>query len=159
MGNPSRQRVAIIGAGLAGLSAAHVLRKKADVTIFEREDRLGGRVLTSKRPPGEHGAEFLLGSEKELQRLIHKLGIGLTPCDKEWPGYFFNNKFSQGKPEHVVEELLPPKSVCRSTKLFQLVQREPWPKTKKRFDQWLLSFLEADQAATRFVRIVAPQRP
>lgn len=154
MGNPSRQRVAIIGAGPAGLSAAYHLRGKADVTIFEREDRIGGRVFTSQQPPGEHGAEFLLGSEKELQHLIHKLGVGLTPCDKEWPGCFFNNKFAHGIPEQVVEELLPPKSACRATKLFQLVQREQWPKTQKRFDQWLLSFLEADQAATRFFRML-----
>ncbi len=154
MKSNSKPKVAIIGAGLAGLSAAYHLRNKADVTIFEREDRIGGRVLTSKQPPSEHGAEFLLGSEKELQHLIHKLEIGLTPCNKEWPGCFFNNKFAQGKPEQVVEALLPPKSACRATKLFQLVQRESWPKTKKRFDQWLLSFLEADQAATRFVRML-----
>ena len=154
MSKRSKHRIAIIGAGLAGLSAAYELRDKAEVTIFEREDRIGGRVLTSHKPPGEHGAEFFLGSEKALHHLLYELGIAPLPCDKAWPGYFFNNKMAQGKPEQAVKELLPSKSACRAAKLFQFVRREQWPKTKKRFDQWLSSFLEGNQAATRFVRML-----
>ena len=154
MGKHSRHRVAIIGTGLAGLSAAYHFRSKADVTLFEREDRIGGRILTSKNPPGEHGAEFLLSSEKELHRMIHKLGIEPLPCDREWPGYLFNDKVVQGKPEQVVEELLPPKSACCAAKLFQLVRREQWPKTTKNFDQWLSSCLAGDKHAIRFVRML-----
>ncbi|KAJ8611119.1 hypothetical protein MRB53_038114 [Persea americana] len=40
-------RVGIIGAGFAGLRAADVLiRRGAEVTIYEARDRLGGRVST-----------------------------------------------------------------------------------------------------------------
>lgn len=39
-------RVAVIGAGAAGLSAAYHLRDGADVTLFERDDRAGGHANT-----------------------------------------------------------------------------------------------------------------
>lgn len=43
-------KVAIIGAGLAGMSAALELRKAGyDVTILEANDRIGGRVFTVRR--------------------------------------------------------------------------------------------------------------
>lgn len=42
------QRIAIIGAGAAGLSAAHALREKGytNITIFERTNRVGGKCCT-----------------------------------------------------------------------------------------------------------------
>ncbi|OCC10624.1 NAD(P)/FAD-dependent oxidoreductase [Streptomyces sp. PTY087I2] len=46
MSQPTRPRVAIVGAGVAGLSAAYHLRDRARITIFEREDRLGGHANT-----------------------------------------------------------------------------------------------------------------
>ena len=38
------KHLAIIGAGISGLSAAHFLKDKYDVTIFEKEDRPGGLI-------------------------------------------------------------------------------------------------------------------
>lgn len=38
------QKIAIIGAGISGLSAAHFLRGKYEVTIFERENCAGGLI-------------------------------------------------------------------------------------------------------------------
>ncbi|MER7699888.1 MULTISPECIES: FAD-dependent oxidoreductase [unclassified Streptomyces] len=46
MSQPTRPRVAIVGAGVSGLSAAYHLRDSARITIFEREDRLGGHANT-----------------------------------------------------------------------------------------------------------------
>jgi uncharacterized protein len=46
MSQPIRPRVAVVGAGVAGLSAAYHLRDRARITIFEREDRLGGHANT-----------------------------------------------------------------------------------------------------------------
>lgn len=38
------QKIAIIGAGVSGLSVAHFLKDKYDVTVFEKDDRPGGLI-------------------------------------------------------------------------------------------------------------------
>lgn len=38
------QKIAIIGAGVSGLSAAHFLKDKYEVTVFEKDDRPGGLI-------------------------------------------------------------------------------------------------------------------
>lgn len=42
------QKIAIIGAGISGLSAAHFLKKKYDVTIFEKESEPGGLIRCNR---------------------------------------------------------------------------------------------------------------
>ena len=44
--SPSTPKIAIIGSGIAGLSAAHFLEKQFDVSLFEKNDRLGGHTNT-----------------------------------------------------------------------------------------------------------------
>jgi uncharacterized protein len=43
---PSKPRVAVIGAGVAGISAAYHLRGSAEITLFERDNRAGGHAHT-----------------------------------------------------------------------------------------------------------------
>lgn len=61
-----RQRVLVIGAGMAGLAAARILHDKGhDVTVLEARDRLGGRVWTSGKwpdAPVDLGASWIHGS-------------------------------------------------------------------------------------------------
>ena len=40
------QRIAIVGGGISGLSAAHVLHRTHDVTLFEADHRVGGHANT-----------------------------------------------------------------------------------------------------------------
>lgn len=42
--NMIMRKVAIIGAGISGLSAAHFLKDRYDVTVFEKDDRPGGLI-------------------------------------------------------------------------------------------------------------------
>jgi len=42
----SPRRVAVVGSGIAGLTASWVLRRECDVTLFEADDRLGGHAHT-----------------------------------------------------------------------------------------------------------------
>jgi monoamine oxidase len=57
-------KAAVVGAGLAGLTAARELhRAGADVVVLEARDRVGGRVWSQELANGaivERGAEFLL---------------------------------------------------------------------------------------------------
>src|SRR5437773_3539320 len=42
-----REKIAIIGAGIAGLGSAYFLHKKFDITIFEKNDYAGGHAYTT----------------------------------------------------------------------------------------------------------------
>lgn len=44
--NERRQSIAVIGSGIAGMSAAWLLSQKHDVTVYEKNDRLGGHSNT-----------------------------------------------------------------------------------------------------------------
>ena len=46
MSVPSETDVVVVGAGLAGLTAAREMRKRGrDVVVLEAQDRVGGRTL------------------------------------------------------------------------------------------------------------------
>ena len=45
-----RQRIAVVGSGISGLSAAWLLSRAHDVTLYERDDRLGGHANTVEVP-------------------------------------------------------------------------------------------------------------
>ncbi|HXT18883.1 MAG TPA: NAD(P)/FAD-dependent oxidoreductase [Gemmatimonadaceae bacterium] len=69
--------VVIIGAGAAGLAAAHALDERGyDVLVIEARERVGGRVFTlrdrSTPIPIELGAEFIHGSATETQSILHR---------------------------------------------------------------------------------------
>ena len=74
--------VAIIGAGLCGLSLAHTLAARGQrVAVFEARDRVGGRVLTHICP--HTGAALDLGptwywpqTEPRMAALLDHLGLG-----------------------------------------------------------------------------------
>ena len=51
--NPNAQKIAIIGAGISGMGAAHMLGRDNRVTLFEAEKRLGGHARTVMA--GQHG--------------------------------------------------------------------------------------------------------
>ncbi len=74
-------RVAVIGAGLAGLAAAEELaRAGADLDVFEARDRVGGRVWSSRFGDDtiEHGAEFILPGSTATTSAAQRLGLGLV---------------------------------------------------------------------------------
>ena len=56
-----RERIIVVGAGVAGLAAARALQDCCDVVVLEARDRLGGRVWTdhSLGVPVEFGAVWI----------------------------------------------------------------------------------------------------
>ena len=98
--------VVVIGAGMAGLTAARALAEAGlKVLVVEAQDRIGGRILT--RHIGEEaielGAEFIHGRPPELWALIDEAGLetyerkgtqlcfedgALSDCGGEIDGFF-----------------------------------------------------------------------
>jgi monoamine oxidase len=72
--------VVVLGAGIAGLSAADWLARRGHrVLVLEARDRVGGRIDTRHQAgwplPLEAGAEFMHGLPPALERLRRELGL------------------------------------------------------------------------------------
>ncbi|MBU0994355.1 MAG: FAD-dependent oxidoreductase [Proteobacteria bacterium] len=47
------KKIAIVGGGIGGLTAAYLLNQKYDITLFEKESRIGGNAYTHKTQSGD----------------------------------------------------------------------------------------------------------
>jgi len=114
-------KVAIVGSGIAGLAAAHVLKGKVDLTLFEAGDYFGGHThtvdvtLPTPQGPITQGVDtgFLVLNERtypQLIRLLAELDVATTPSDMsfsvqahdfargrpvQWSGSSLNTVFAQ----------------------------------------------------------------
>ena len=81
----SRKRVLVLGAGLAGLSAAYELVAAGhDVVIFEARNRAGGRVYTAREPfsdglYAEIGATRISELNDWTMKYVSAFGLPLAP--------------------------------------------------------------------------------
>jgi len=66
------KRIAIIGAGMAGLTLAHQLKHKAEITLFEKSRGVSGRLATRRLGEYEfdHGAQFFTARSKAFEQFI-----------------------------------------------------------------------------------------
>ncbi len=79
----SRRRIAVIGSGVAGLTAAYILQQEADVTLYEAADRLGGHADTHHLLDAAGrlvavDTGFIVHNERtypQLLRLFSELGV------------------------------------------------------------------------------------
>ncbi len=79
----TRRKIAVVGAGVAGLTAAYILQREADVTLYEADDRLGGHAHTQEVAADGGKAlaidtGFIVHNEKTyptLLRLFGELGV------------------------------------------------------------------------------------
>lgn len=79
------KRILVIGAGLAGLTAAYELTQAGhDVTVFEARNRAGGRVLTVRDFAdglyAEAGGEGIEHNHDYLLRYVEEFGLSLYPA-------------------------------------------------------------------------------
>jgi predicted NAD/FAD-binding protein len=83
-----KERILVIGAGIAGLAAAATLQDQGfAVTILEARDRLGGRLWTDRSWPGvslDLGASWIHGvTGNPMSRLAIEAGLETAPTDYE----------------------------------------------------------------------------
>ncbi|RYD91621.1 MAG: amine oxidase, partial [Sphingomonadales bacterium] len=74
-------RVAIIGGGIAGLSALHHLREAGvDARVYEGRNRTGGRMFTHKSGDWtfEVGGQLVNTDHEDMQRLAKRFGVALV---------------------------------------------------------------------------------
>lgn len=87
--SPSLRSIAVIGSGVAGLSAAHELAKSCRVTLFEADGRLGGHAHTHHVDGGDGrtiavDSAFLVHNDRTyptLCRLFDELGTATRETD------------------------------------------------------------------------------
>lgn len=75
-------QIVVVGAGLAGLTAAYRLRQAGlRATVYEASDRLGGRCWSDRNwaagQVSEHGGELIDTGHVEILHLIRELGLRL----------------------------------------------------------------------------------
>ncbi|HEV3032769.1 MAG TPA: FAD-dependent oxidoreductase [Polyangia bacterium] len=84
----AQPEVLILGAGVAGLTAARDLAAAgARVLVLEARDRVGGRVMTHHTPDGpvELGAEFVHGAVEETLSVAREAALPLRETDRGAP--------------------------------------------------------------------------
>ncbi|WP_018177886.1 NAD(P)/FAD-dependent oxidoreductase [Jongsikchunia kroppenstedtii] len=88
---PPQRRIAVIGSGVSGLTAAWVLARHAEVTLFEAQPRLGGHAHThrvtarsSESPTLGVDSGFIVHNDRTyptLMRLFDELGVVTQESD------------------------------------------------------------------------------
>lgn len=84
-----RPRAAVVGSGVAGLTAAYLLQRAYDVTLYEADDRLGGHahshdIAADDGPLVTLDSGFIVHNAHaypSLLRLFGELGVGTRDSD------------------------------------------------------------------------------
>jgi len=81
-------RIAVVGAGVSGLVAAHLLHPRHDVTVFEAATYAGGHTNTvtveTERARHEVDTGFIVFNDRNyprFERLLGELGVAAQPSD------------------------------------------------------------------------------
>jgi predicted NAD/FAD-binding protein len=108
-------KIAIIGSGISGLTAAYQLNPKHDISLFEKEDRIGGHTATKQiHLAGQDYAidtGFIVYNDwtyPNFIKLMNELGVASQPTemgfsvtahqgDYEYSGAGLNGLFAQRK--------------------------------------------------------------
>lgn len=93
--NKANAEIAVVGAGVAGLTAAYLLQRRHRVTLFEKNDYPGGHTHTIVLPDGPDSGTpvdtgFIVMNHRNyplLTRLFEQLGVALRDSDMSF-GYW-----------------------------------------------------------------------
>jgi monoamine oxidase len=94
----NRERVVVLGAGLAGLATAHnLMRQGYDVIVLEAQNRPGGRVQTARAgfQRGGHaelGAIRIFETHEYTLKWVKEFNLDLTSYDSGMSAFFMQGK-------------------------------------------------------------------
>ena len=106
-------KIAIIGSGISGLTASYLLNRKHDITLFEKNDYIGGHTHTHeieyKGKIWNIDSGFIVYNERtypnfiklldilEVERQITRMGFSVKSLKKnlEYAGHSLNSLFAQ----------------------------------------------------------------
>ena len=98
-GRPRLYEVVVVGAGLAGLSAATALSAAGrSVVVLEARDRVGGRNFDHRLAPGkvaELGGEWTGPGQTEVMGLARELGVHTFPTYSAGKSIYYSNGHAQ----------------------------------------------------------------
>ena len=86
--HPHQTKIAILGAGLAGLNLAKLLQANAEIVLFEKSDKLGGRMATHRCNGFEfdHGAQYFTAKDPLFKDWVARLMDANVVAS--WPARF-----------------------------------------------------------------------
>jgi len=109
-------KIAVIGSGISGLSAAYYLSKKHKIDLFEKEDHFGGHAHTIKIPIEENKEvsvdigfmvfnkktypnliNFFLENKVQIEKSDMSFSVSVKDSDIEYSGKGLNGIFSNKK--------------------------------------------------------------
>ncbi|WP_027345361.1 flavin monoamine oxidase family protein [Hamadaea tsunoensis] len=115
-------RVVVVGAGLAGLTAASdLVAAGAEVTVLEARGRVGGRTHGREVAPGawaDAGAAYLGDRHTELHALLTRLGLATTPTTMLGASRFALGPAARSDTPQTREARFPPLSAVALGDLF-----------------------------------------
>ncbi len=142
--------VIVVGGGLAGMTAAYRMWKKAgwSVKVYEAEDHIGGRTDTVRGLPGGQWAEACgMGVntyDDTIRSLIAELNLSLINTWSNWPG---------GRGVYNFDGLAYTRDEVRAQ--IQAV----WNRAAKQMEgiQWPLTYKNANRAARQWDRMTVKE--
>ena len=100
--NPALRRIAVIGGGISGMAAAHLLANDHAVVLFEQEGRLGGHartVMAGKRGDQPVDTGFIVYNKANyphLVRLFEDLAVPVTESSMTFGASIAGGKLEYG---------------------------------------------------------------
>ncbi len=101
-------RIAIVGGGIAGLTCAHLLHRRHEITLFEAAERLGGHTNTVRvdLPDETHHVDtgFIVHNDRNypgFERLLEQLDVATKPSNMSFSvsdgeGFEYNGSSANG---------------------------------------------------------------
>lgn len=159
-----KDRIAIIGGGVAGLTAGYLLHEKYDVSLFEKTGRLGGNAYTFEASKGEKVdiavAAFGKAGYPNFYKLLKQLDVKTSLCIDSYMS-FHNLETKKGlyltpTPKGLWTQrfqLLNPKNIVSVYRLFSSVR-----KGKKMNRNGAFDGLTMEQAMQKLPRLIGDAR-